>query len=67
VPEELAVVGFGDLAFAADLQPPLTTVRIDGTRIGRLAARFIIDRVEGREVGARVVDVGFAIARRESA
>jgi LacI family transcriptional regulator, gluconate utilization system Gnt-I transcriptional repressor len=67
VPEELAVVGFGDLAFAADLQPPLTTVRIDGTRIGRLAARFIIERVEGREVGERVIDVGFTIERRESA
>jgi hypothetical protein len=67
VPERLAVVGFGDLAFAGDAFPPLTTVRIDGTGIGRLAARCIVDRAEGREVQGRVFDVGFSIVERASA
>ncbi|MEJ7688627.1 MAG: LacI family DNA-binding transcriptional regulator [Luteimonas sp.] len=67
VPEALAVVGFGDLEFAADLQPSLTTVRIDGNAIGRQAARFIIDRAEGRAHGPGVVDVGFTVVERESA
>ena len=66
VPGRLAVVGFGDLDFAADLDPALTTVRIDGTAIGRQAAQFIVDRAEGREVAQRVVDVGFSIVERES-
>ena len=67
VPAQLAVVGFGDLAFSADLYPALTTVRIDGMAIGRQAAQFIVDRAEGREVAPRVVDIGFSIVARESA
>lgn len=66
VPDRLAVVGFGDLAFAADLAPALSSVRIKGDAIGRQAARFIVDRVEGREVPERVIDIGFEIVERQS-
>ncbi len=66
VPGSLAVVGFGDLEFAADVNPALTTVHIKGAAIGRQAAQFIVDRAEGRGVEQRVVDIGFAIIERES-
>lgn len=66
VPSQLGVVGFGDLDFASDLNPALTTVRIDGASIGRQAARFIVDRAEGRSVDPRVVDIGFSIIDRDS-
>jgi LacI family gluconate utilization system Gnt-I transcriptional repressor len=67
VPWRLAVVGFGDNDFAADLEPALTTVRIDGGAIGRQAAQFIMARAEGRVVDPRIVDVGFSIVERASA
>ena len=66
VPQQLAVIGFGDLQFAADLDPALSTVRIRGDAIGRQAAQFIVDRVEGREVSERVIDIGFSIIERNS-
>ncbi len=66
VPQRLAVVGFGDLEFAGDLAPALTTVHIKGAAIGRQAAQFIVDRAEGRPVEQRVVDIGFSIVQRES-
>ncbi|MFO1336805.1 MAG: LacI family DNA-binding transcriptional regulator [Burkholderiaceae bacterium] len=66
VPQRLAVVGFGDLEFAADMDPALTTVHIKGAAIGRQAAQFIVDRAEGRAVGQRVVDIGFDIVERAS-
>ena len=66
VPGQLAVVGFGDLEYAADLDPSLTTVHIKGAAIGQQAARFIVDRVEGRDVAQRVIDIGFSIVERSS-
>jgi len=67
VPHDLAVVGFGDLQFSAGVVPAITTVSVDGKRIGAIAASMIIDRAEGRRVKNRVVDVGFALVRRASA
>ena len=67
VPEGVAVVGYGNLNFAADAFPPLTTVSVDGPAIGHLAARCIIDRAQGRSVPEPVVDVGFSLVERASA
>lgn len=66
IPERMAIMGFGDVPFAADMAPALSTVHINGVDIGRLAARCLIDRAEGREVAPRVVDVGFSIVERET-
>lgn len=67
VPGKLRVFGFGDLNFAADTDPALSTVRIDVTRIGRQAARFIIERAAGRPIPERVMDLGFTLVERASA
>lgn len=66
VPHDLAVVGFGDADFAAHVVPPLTTVRIDGARIGRLAAELVIARCQGETIDRRLVEVAFSIVERES-
>jgi LacI family gluconate utilization system Gnt-I transcriptional repressor len=66
VPDDLAVMGFGDQDFARHLNPALTTVRIDGTAIGRHATAFILERAEGREPDRKILDIGFSIAERAS-
>jgi LacI family gluconate utilization system Gnt-I transcriptional repressor len=71
IPGRLAVMGFGNLNFSADTWPSLTTVAVDGERIGRQAARFLLDRIEGAQpddaADKRILDVGFRIIRRDSA
>lgn len=66
VPDRLAIVGFGDLELSADAHPSLTTVQINGDGIGRQAARFILDRLDGQPVDPRVIDIGFSIIERAS-
>jgi LacI family gluconate utilization system Gnt-I transcriptional repressor len=66
VPSQLAVCGFGDLAFSAEMIPALTTVQMDGERIGMMAARCLIDRLDGSAAKPNI-DIGFALALRETA
>jgi LacI family transcriptional regulator len=47
VTRDLSVVGFSDDDFAAELNPPLTTVRQDAYRVGRRAAQIVIGRAGG--------------------
>jgi LacI family gluconate utilization system Gnt-I transcriptional repressor len=64
VPRKLGIVGFGDLDFAAETIPALTTVRIDRTAIGRIAAESLLARIEGGPPREKVIDVGFEVIER---
>ena len=66
IPECIAIVGFGDVPFLADMVPSLSTVRINGADIGRQGAHFLIERAEGRPVSPSIVDVGFTIVERDT-
>jgi LacI family gluconate utilization system Gnt-I transcriptional repressor len=59
VPDDLAVVGLGDSEFADCVVPSLTSVRVDGYRMGRQAAEMITKRLRGERIDERVVDIGF--------
>src|SRR5690606_23960609 len=43
VPEDLAIVGYDDIAFAAGAAVPLTSVRQPRQQLGRTAAELLID------------------------
>jgi LacI family gluconate utilization system Gnt-I transcriptional repressor len=66
-PGDLGIMGFGDLELASHTSPPLSTVRVDGAQIGKLAARAILDRIAGAPAAApRITDTGFQLIHRET-
>jgi DNA-binding LacI/PurR family transcriptional regulator len=49
VPQDVSVIGFGDVDDAEFFQPPLTTIREDFDEIGREAIALLLDLVRGEE------------------
>ncbi|MGJ7510569.1 LacI family DNA-binding transcriptional regulator [Variovorax sp. GT1P44] len=66
VPQDLAICGFGNADFGPHTVPSISTVHVDGSEIGRLAARLVVDRCRGETIAKPVVDVGFRIVERQS-
>jgi len=48
IPGDISVVGFDDIHAAAYTNPPLTTVRQPLRKMGEIAARTLLDCIEGR-------------------
>jgi len=67
VPDDVAVVGFDNWTVMAESsRPPLTSIDLDIDRIGRLAARHLVNAIEGGEPPRRTV-VTPRLVLRESA
>lgn len=55
IPDDIAVVGFDDLAWAISLNPPLTTVAQPTFDIGITAAKLLLDRIAKPDRPTRTV------------
>lgn len=66
VPQQMAVMGFGDLPVAGACWPRLTTVSVPRRRMGEVAAELLLRRLAG-DPSASTVDLGFTVVPRESA
>lgn len=47
VPDDISVIGHDNLEFSSMVNPPLTTVNHPSVETGKMAARLLIDRMEG--------------------
>jgi LacI family transcriptional regulator len=53
VPTDLSIIGFDDIRLAQFTTPPLTTVQMSQTEIGRLAFQALMNEVEASGAGSR--------------
>ncbi len=66
VPEDVSVVGYDDIAEAAYLVPPLTTVGFDKREFAETALALLIDRMADPGAPSRSVTVAHRIVERAS-
>lgn len=66
VPQQVAMVGFNDLAASAHMVPRLTSIRTPRAAIGRCAAQVLLGLLDGKQPAVQNQDLGFELVVRES-
>jgi DNA-binding LacI/PurR family transcriptional regulator len=66
VPEDMAIVGFDDIAVARYLVPPLTTIRLPAYELGLRAADVLINTIAGAGPAEKGMLLGTELVIRES-
>ncbi|KJE34830.1 LacI family transcriptional regulator [Thalassospira sp. HJ] len=66
VPEDIAVLGFGNQDFSAFTLPALTSVQVDRSHLGQQAAEALVTRIENKPLPSNTIDIGFEIIERAS-
>lgn len=66
IPEDLAIVGLGDLEIAGHTSPALSTIHVPAYEIGTQAASMLLASLEQRKPAARVVKLPIELVVRQS-
>lgn len=66
IPEDLAIVGLGDLEIAAHTSPSLSTIHVPAYEIGTHAASMLLAFFEGKKLPDRIVKLPIELTVRQS-
>jgi DNA-binding LacI/PurR family transcriptional regulator len=66
VPENVSVIGFDDIPLASYSNPTLTTVRQPLQKMGEIAARTLLDRIENRSESVAEIAIETELIVRQS-
>jgi DNA-binding LacI/PurR family transcriptional regulator len=66
VPQDISVIGFDDIQGAAYSNPSLTTVRQPLAEMGRIAAKALLERIEGKKDGPAEIAIEPSLVVRQS-
>ncbi len=66
IPQDISVVGFDDIAFAAYVDPPLTTVEQRKYEMGQMAMEMLLDILAGADAVSDITLQGRLVVRKSS-
>jgi DNA-binding LacI/PurR family transcriptional regulator len=66
IPQDFRIVGFDDVKYAKLLRVPLTTIHQPCRRIGEVAVKTMLDRIENPHLPTRDIFLDFHLVVRES-
>lgn len=66
VPDDISVVGFGDISIVSNLRPRLTTIKIPFYDIGAVAIRRIVKELKGEPLEEKCTILPFHLQKRDS-
>jgi len=66
IPQDISVVGFDDIAFAAYVDPPLTTVEQRKCEMGQMAMRMLLDILAEADAVSDITLQGRLVVRGSS-
>ena len=67
VPTEISVTGYDDLDLSANMDPPLTTIRVPAAEMGRRSAEYLLARLENLPTPERTELQATLIVRESTA
>jgi LacI family transcriptional regulator len=66
IPDAMSVIGFDDVMYAAQMSPPLTTIRQPLVEMGKMAANMLLQLVEGQTSIPSHVELSTSLVIRSS-
>jgi LacI family transcriptional regulator len=66
IPEDMSVIGFDDVMYAAQMSPPLTTVHQPLVEMGRMAANMLLRLISGFSLDSNHVELSTSLVLRDS-
>lgn len=66
IPQDVSLIGFDDMPFCEMIEPPLTTLRVFKQRMGRIAVRRLIEKIEKSPEEVIKVEVNNELVERKS-
>jgi LacI family transcriptional regulator len=69
IPDDIALMGFDDIFAARFVTPPLSTINMFQSELGRVAAEMVIERLNELppEISGRQRQMPFEVVKRQSA